>query len=133
MHCVGIDADASKIDVNLIRENLGREAKLRVESVIKEKNIIDWHNLYRAQGKVCENKSRTHRSVISKLLAGCLKHQIEVDRYGGIDCKRRNCKLFECNLVEDNSHFLWECVKQSNEREPLVKYLGKHSEIPVHF
>ena len=83
MDCVEIDVEASNINVDLVRENLTREAELQVESATKEKSKLDWYNLYRVKGKVCYIESRTYRSVTCKLLAGCLKLQVEVDRYRG--------------------------------------------------
>ena len=77
---------------------------------------------------MCKIKSKMHRSVICKLLARCLKLQIEVDRYRGIDLDGRYCKLCECNLVEGNSQFLWQCIKLSSESEPLLKYLDIENE-----
>ena len=61
---------------------------------------------------------------MSKLFAGCLKLQVEIDRYKGIDRNQRFCKLCNVNLVEDNSHFLWECTELIDKRAELERYLN---------
>ena len=121
--CINDLFNKESIDVMKVKEMLMQKYQNRVSVDIAAKKKLDWYKLYMNPGQICQINYRPHRSVTSKLFAGCLKLQIELDRYRGTAREARVCKLCEQGEVESNSHFLWKCVKLKEERAELISYL----------
>ena len=84
---------------------------------------LRYYNLYKYD-KTCAdyvkmNVSKYQRSVFAQFRCGILPLEIEVGRYKNIDLKERLCKLCNLNQVEDEIHFLCDCLIYSIERNAL--------------
>ena len=72
---------------------------------------------------VSANLPKSRRSLISRLLCGSLKLQIEVGRYSGTPREERYCELCKTGAVEDELHFLFDCVSSQDLRQDLYNKL----------
>ena len=57
--------------------------------------------------ELCKKKC----SIVSKLLSGCLKLEIETGRYKRVPRQERLCKICNEPFVEDEIHFIDNCPK----------------------
>ena len=65
---------------------------------------------------VCNINSRKQRSFYSRLRMGTLQLEIETGRYKNTRRDERICKQCNCNILESDTHFLFNCEKYSNLR-----------------
>ena len=74
------------------------------------------------------NIKKNMRSLISQLICGCLSIEVETGRYSKTPRELRVCKLCN-NEVEDEKHFLFDCVKLNG---PCIKLYHKNPELLNH-
>ena len=60
--------------------------------------------------------SQAHRSLLARLRSGTLPLEIETGRFVGTPLEERTCKICNENVIEDESHFVFECTKYSHFR-----------------
>ena len=83
----------------------------------KLRTYVKFKSLYETESYVASGMSFKFRSVLARLRSGILPLEIEIGRYHGLPVHERLCKICRTNTVEDESHFLFECVAYSTQRE----------------
>ena len=63
--------------------------------------------------------TKYQRSVFSQLRTGGLQLEIEVGRYRNIAANNRYCKLCNDGSIEDEFHFIMQCVSYNSDRDTL--------------
>ena len=59
-----------------------------------------------------------------QLRIGMLPLEIETGRRTGVEIERRTCQLCNSGSVEDESHFLFECIFYAYERNDFFTKIG---------
>ena len=70
------------------------------------------------------NMNRKYRSILAQLRIGILPLEIETGRWKGVEIERRTCQLCNSGSVEDESHFLFECIFYACERNDFFTKIG---------
>jgi hypothetical protein len=114
--------------------------QFNVDTVVKNINEIiqtEWYNdlsnkpklrTYRkykqtvgVEPYILQFMSRKSRSLLSQFRCGILPLRIETGRFQNIELENRLCKYCECNVIEDEKHFLCECTLYNSERMNLYR------------
>ena len=82
-------------------QSLNEYPKLRFYRKFKQEKCLEPY-VYKVQ-------SRSHRSILAQLRCGILPLKVETGRFTQIPLDYRLCVFCECNVVEDESHFLFHC------------------------
>ena len=83
---------------------------------------------YEVQRYLLQVKNIEHRCALSKLRTSTHTLKIETGRHQGIARENRLC--IACNVIEDEFHFLDECIKNTDTRNKLLKDIYvKNSEL----
>ena len=64
--------------------------------------------------------SRERRSYIAQIRCGILPLHIETGRWININVEERTCKVCNQDIVEDETHFIFNCPKYSYERAEFI-------------
>ena len=65
----------------------------------------------------CNGKAqREQRSLTAQLRFGILPLRVETGRFANVQLENRICEICDQNVIEDECHFLFECVKYADIR-----------------
>ena len=97
----------------------------QVTNVPKLRTYIVYKTLYDVEPYVYRVLHRGHRSILAQFRTGILPLAIETGRYNDTPPENRFCILCNENLVEDESHFLFQCKLYEDERQILFEEAEK--------
>ena len=81
---------------------------------------------YKTENYVTDNIDSHLRSFIAQIRCGILPLHIETGRYIGTDRNKRVCKICNCNIVEDEIHFIFVCPKYATSRKLFFDKITKY-------
>ena len=87
------------------------------------KDKLRYYNMYKCtrekEDYLSFNITRYQRSLMAQFRLGILPLEIEVGRFRDIPLCNRICRMCNANVVEDEIHFLCECVSYAEHRSVL--------------
>ena len=69
--------------------------------------------------------NRKYRSVLAQVRSGILPLEIECGRWKSLEVEERKCKVCDQSVVEDESHFLFECSLYNSERSHFIETIDR--------
>ena len=113
---LGCKCDLDVLQARLLRINrdkwwldAGGKTKLRT--------FVNIYHKTEVQCLVKLNLSRTHRSILAKMLSGVFPLMLELGRFKNKDEEERVCLMCTKNVTEDEEHFLTICPTLSEVRK----------------
>ena len=81
--------------------------------------------MFKAEKYVGISLSGYERSVLAQIRFGILKLHVETGRFNNIKLEDRLCQICNQNVVEDESHFLFECNAYDDLRNNYIEAIYK--------
>ena len=95
------------------------EWRVKSNATPKLRTYISYKNDFGIEPYVRLIHNRGQRSIVAQFRSGVLPLAIETGRYNNIPVEYRLCKYCNCNLLEDEKHFLFYCPVYSVMRKTL--------------
>ena len=119
--------DRSTIDLQEVQNGLFHNYKTidwptKVRSKPKLRTYLSWAPEFGTKRYVKLNLSRAQRSILARLRGGVTKLRIETGRFTRpkLPVEERVCLVCNNGAVENEEHFLVDCVQFSNTRKELL-------------
>ena len=90
--------------------------KTDILSKPKLRTYVTFKSVLQTEEYLRNNISRHKRSLLAQLRLGILPLEIEVGRFRNIPVENRLCKCCDNNVVENEFHFVCECVRCADFR-----------------
>ena len=108
----------------LLHEAKCCEWKNSLTNYPKLRTYVKFKEIFCIEPYVSTNMNRKYRSILAQLRIGTLPLEIETGRWKGVEIERRTCQLCNSGSVEDEYHFLFECVFYVFERNCFFTKIG---------
>ena len=99
------------------KKDLNSQSKLRTYKLFKEN--------YNVENYVEINLPRNLRSGLARLRSGTLPIRVKTGRFEQLPINERLCKICNQNMVEDEYHFVFECVAYDVLRIMFLNHVTK--------
>ena len=104
-------------------ENILKGIDIECWNINRYKDKLRYYNMFKytleKEDYLSFNITRYQRSLMAQFRLGILPLEIEVGRYRNIPLTNRICQMCTHNVVEDEIHFLCECISYSEFRSIL--------------
>lgn len=115
---------------SILHYNEQLQWELEIQEMPKLRTYRTFKCKYEIEPYVREVHNRAHRSVISQFRAGTLPLKIETGRFTNIPLEFRLCILCTENIIENETHFFFECEFYNDLRNDFYrKYKEIHPDI----
>ena len=104
---------------NLLTQKRNEKWKTDILSKPKLRTYVTFKSVLQTEEYLRNNISRHKRSLLAQLRLGILPLEIEVGRFRNIPVENRLCKCCDNNVVENEFHFVSECVRYADLRTVL--------------
>ena len=90
-----------------------------LSKAIELEKLLWYRKLYKLQRAPYVDliTSKLDRSMLAKMRLSAHNLEIERGRYLNIERERRLCQVCNANVIENENHFLWDCMKYDKDRK----------------
>ena len=100
----------------------------QLSKVVESEKLLWYRKLYKFQRAPYVDliTSKLDRSMLAKMRLSAHNLEIERGRYLNIERERRLCQVCNANVIENENHFLWDCMKYDKDRKLFIDKVSSH-------
>ena len=116
------DIDTGKL---LLHDMYARDWSRKIVTVPKLRTYVTFKTSYTVEKYVLFNLNRSERSILAQFRCGILPLRIETGRYVSEKPEERLCKVCQSGQIENELHFLFNCVLYNDFRNYLLSAINQ--------